>query len=121
MGAEVYICRRIAERTDGTYGVALGADHLNELLLAHVTPPVLLATESTKAPMCSLVKMGFPAQVRAASLPRVTVAHGQIYVTAIYVTTTCHGRTRSYIRHGVHTSRRAHVTATRHGHTRHYR
>lgn len=39
IAAEVYVCRRIADDTGGSYGVALNEGHLEQLLLAHSTPP----------------------------------------------------------------------------------
>lgn len=39
VAAEVYVCRRIADETGGTYGVALNEGHLEQLLLAHSPPP----------------------------------------------------------------------------------
>lgn len=56
LAAEIYICRQLAERTGGTYTVALDEHHLRELVLEHAPPPPALA-ESAAA---SLVRMGFP-------------------------------------------------------------
>ena len=58
LSAEVYICRTAAERTGGTYGVATGEAHLDELMLLHAVPPPA-ASASVGS---SLVRMGFPAR-----------------------------------------------------------
>jgi transcription initiation factor TFIIH subunit 2 len=56
VAAEVYICRRIADDTGGTYGVALGEGHLRELMLALAPPPPASAALAG----AELVAMGFP-------------------------------------------------------------
>jgi len=33
LGAEIYICRKLAELTGGKFAVAMDANHLSELLL----------------------------------------------------------------------------------------
>lgn len=47
LAAEVYICKRLAEETQGRYHVALSRDHYRELLLDHVPPLPLI--QRTKA------------------------------------------------------------------------
>lgn len=59
MGAEVRICRHIVERTNGVYHVALDKEHLHELLLAHLPPPVQFSSSKIEP---ALIKMGFPYQ-----------------------------------------------------------
>ena len=39
VAAEVHVCRRMADDTGGTYAVALGGSHLEELMLTHAPPP----------------------------------------------------------------------------------
>ncbi|KAG1678245.1 hypothetical protein FOA52_013865 [Chlamydomonas sp. UWO 241] len=39
VAAEVYVCKRVADDTGGTYAVALGESHLEELMMAHAQPP----------------------------------------------------------------------------------
>ena len=36
---QVYICRKIAEDTGGSFSVAMNSEHLNTLLMKHTTPP----------------------------------------------------------------------------------
>ncbi|GIL73188.1 hypothetical protein Vretimale_4636 [Volvox reticuliferus] len=56
VAAEVYVCRRITEETGGTYGVALNETHLEQLLLAHSSPPPATSAQAK----AELVRMGFP-------------------------------------------------------------
>ncbi|KAG2499971.1 hypothetical protein HYH03_002256 [Edaphochlamys debaryana] len=56
VAAEVHVCRRIAEDTGGSYGVALHEGHMEQLLLAHANPP---PTAPGRA-RAELVRMGFP-------------------------------------------------------------
>jgi len=67
LAAEVYVARRLAEGSGGSYGVALSEAHLEELIHAHAPPPPALA-ESTAA---SLVTMGFPQRAALLEEPRV--------------------------------------------------
>ncbi|XP_077998384.1 general transcription factor IIH subunit 2-like [Glandiceps talaboti] len=55
LSAEVRVCRKLSDTTQGTYGIILDEPHFKDLLLEHVTPPPANAnTES------SLIRMGFP-------------------------------------------------------------
>jgi transcription initiation factor TFIIH subunit 2 len=54
-GAHVHVCKAIAERTGGSYHVALNEAHLRELVFAHSPPP-----PSTQKVETSLIRMGFP-------------------------------------------------------------
>mmetsp|Transcript_15614 Transcript_15614/g.46061 ORF Transcript_15614/g.46061 Transcript_15614/m.46061 type:complete len:458 (-) Transcript_15614:390-1763(-) len=56
VAAEVYVCRRMADDTGGRYAIALGEAHLEELLLAHSSPPPATAGRAG----VQLVQMGFP-------------------------------------------------------------
>ncbi|KAL4856793.1 General transcription factor IIH subunit 2 [Chlorella vulgaris] len=56
LAAEVYVCRRMTEQTGGTYTVATGEGHLQELMLSHAVPPPAAPGTSS----VSLVRMGFP-------------------------------------------------------------
>lgn len=58
LSAEVHICRVTAQDTGGTYTVATGEAHLEQLVRSHAVPPPT-PPGSTGA---SLVKMGFPAK-----------------------------------------------------------
>ena len=46
IAAEVHVCRRMAEETGGTYGIALSEAHLEEILLAHAPPPPASASSA---------------------------------------------------------------------------
>ncbi|XP_064610580.1 general transcription factor IIH subunit 2-like [Liolophura sinensis] len=55
LAAEVRICKKIAQETQGRYGVIMDESHYKDLLNQHVSPPPASAnTES------SLIRMGFP-------------------------------------------------------------
>lgn len=56
LGAELYILRVLAEKTGGTYRVAMNESHLAELLSAHIVPP----PTTFKRMGASLIRMGFP-------------------------------------------------------------
>jgi transcription initiation factor TFIIH subunit 2 len=62
LAAEVHVCRTLAQATGGVYSVATGEAHLEELLLAHATPPAAAPGASG----ASLVRMGFPAKASQA-------------------------------------------------------
>ena len=57
-GAELYILRKLATETQGTYHVALDKSHLQELLHDHCPPPPTLAKFCGNT--AKLVCMGFP-------------------------------------------------------------
>jgi transcription initiation factor TFIIH subunit 2 len=63
LGAELHILRVLADRSGGTYHVALNEDHFAELLGTHVIPP---PTTASRAP-ASLIRMGFPVLKRLGS------------------------------------------------------
>jgi len=69
VGAEVHICKAIAEKTGGKYHIALSESHLKELILSHSPPPA--ATQKTET---SLIRMGFP-QRKMANNPSLCVCH----------------------------------------------
>lgn len=39
LDAEMYVCKKLSNDTQGTYGVALHQENFKELLLAHASPP----------------------------------------------------------------------------------
>jgi transcription initiation factor TFIIH subunit 2 len=39
LDAEMYVCKKLCNDTQGTYGVALHQENFKELLLAHASPP----------------------------------------------------------------------------------
>ncbi|GAB6022943.1 General transcription factor IIH subunit 2 [Chamberlinius hualienensis] len=55
LAAELYVCKEIAQKTGGTYGVILDDSHFKDLLTEHVTPP-----PSSMVAASSLIRMGFP-------------------------------------------------------------
>jgi len=60
LSAEIYICRKLAELTKGTFTLALDTLHLNELLLRHTTPPP--EAKSSSSQFTDFVYMGFPSR-----------------------------------------------------------
>lgn len=61
--AEIYVCRRIAEETHGTFNVSLEKSHYHDLLMSKCTPPPILAAgmdATTSHRTCDFVEMGFP-------------------------------------------------------------
>eukprot|EP00899_Mesostigma_viride_P002539 jgi/Mesvir1/12286/Mv00492-RA.1 len=85
--AEVYVCKLLAEVTNGTYRVALNEEHLKELLLLHSPPPPALAG-SVKA---SLVRMGFP-QRQAEKGLSISDANRRLQVGGGYTCPRCKSR-----------------------------
>ncbi|CAI5970376.1 unnamed protein product [Closterium sp. NIES-65] len=85
-GAEVHICRQIAEQTGGRYSVAMDDAHLRELLMSHAPPPPVQAGSAGSA--ASLVRMGFPqrAPEGAAAL---CACHMHLRLAATYVCPRC--------------------------------
>ncbi|GJP36992.1 hypothetical protein CLOM_g21455 [Closterium sp. NIES-68] len=85
-GAEVHICRQIAEQTGGRYSVALDEGHLRELLLSHAPPPPV--RPDSAASLASLVRMGFP-QRAPEGAPVLCACHMQLKLGATYVCPRC--------------------------------
>lgn len=65
-GAEVYILKKIATDTTGTYHVATNKVHFQELLHDHCPPPPTLAINTSIS--ANLVCMGFPKKQASHSL-----------------------------------------------------
>eukprot|EP00112_Aurelia_sp_Birch-Aquarium-sp1_P007555 Seg1823.9 transcript_id=Seg1823.9/GoldUCD/mRNA.D3Y31 product="General transcription factor IIH subunit 2" protein_id=Seg1823.9/GoldUCD/D3Y31 len=55
LSAEIRICKKICEETQGAYGVILDEKHFQDLLMEKVRPP-----EAKQNSEASLVRMGFP-------------------------------------------------------------
>jgi hypothetical protein len=49
LSAEMYVCRRITEETKGTYRISLDAKHLQDLLMAQISPPPMVNAEVSSA------------------------------------------------------------------------
>ncbi len=61
LAAEPYVVRRLAERSGGTFSVALDRGHLDRILAERIPPPPLTAKDAAKfAERQPLVEMGFP-------------------------------------------------------------
>eukprot|EP00668_Euglena_longa_P029390 GGOE01036738.1.p1 GENE.GGOE01036738.1~~GGOE01036738.1.p1 ORF type:complete len:387 (-),score=75.01 GGOE01036738.1:31-1191(-) len=64
--AEMFVLKRLARETHGTYTVALNEQHYRDLVLAHLTPPPsppLTGTEES----AEMILMGFPSRKRGAA------------------------------------------------------
>jgi transcription initiation factor TFIIH subunit 2 len=58
LSAEIYVCKRLAEVTHGSFSVARDTLHLSELIMSHTVPPV--DERSTASKYADFVYMGFP-------------------------------------------------------------
>ncbi|OCF43686.1 transcription initiation factor TFIIH subunit 2 [Kwoniella heveanensis CBS 569] len=70
LAGEIKICRQIAEKTGGKFGVALDQDHLKDLLWETIPPPATTMAPPPggsgaggRAPAGDLMVMGFPIQL----------------------------------------------------------
>lgn len=88
LAAEVHVCRVAATQTNGSYEVALGDAHLEELVLAHAIPPPA-PPGSSKA---TLVRMGFPARAPLAPGTSAFVGHGCVLQPGSYTCPQCKAR-----------------------------
>ncbi|KAL6762870.1 Ssl1-like-domain-containing protein [Haematococcus lacustris] len=88
VAAEVYVCRRMAEDTGGTYGVALHEIHLDELLSAHAPPPPAPVGRAG----AELVCMGFPQRGPESSSAAVFVGAEARLTSGSYLCPRCAGR-----------------------------
>ena len=61
LGAEIFVCRQLAELTGGSFSVATDATHLQELLAAQTVPPP--EVQQQEALVTDFVYMGFPKRV----------------------------------------------------------
>ena len=62
IGAEMYLLRRIAEITNGTYDVATDSKHMQTCLTNFTIPPPTISSNVTK--YSTLIQMGFPEKKR---------------------------------------------------------
>lgn len=84
IGAEMHLLRRIADATNGTYYVAMDADHMKRLMTAFTFPSPTVATAASR--FATLVEMGFP-QRRSGALSLCT-CH-QVFTTVGYLCPRC--------------------------------
>ncbi|KAG6592707.1 General transcription factor IIH subunit 2 [Phytophthora cinnamomi] len=84
IGAEMHLLRRIADGTDGTYHVAVDAEHMKRLMTAFTFPSPTVATAASR--FATLVEMGFP-QRRSGALSLCT-CH-QAFTTVGYLCPRC--------------------------------
>ncbi|RLN65467.1 hypothetical protein BBJ29_001144 [Phytophthora kernoviae] len=84
IGAEMHLLRRIADGTDGSYHVAVDADHMKHLMAAFTFPSPTVATAASR--FATLVEMGFP-QRRSGALSLCT-CH-QAFTTVGYLCPRC--------------------------------
>lgn len=96
LAAELKICRLIAEKTGGKFGVALNEPHYHDLMWEMVQAPATTMAgttglktaldtaakrargggSSSKAPPCDLMMMGFPTRLPIASPISLCACHG---------------------------------------------
>lgn len=88
LSAEVYVCRRCADDTGGSYNVALSETHLEELLMAHAPPPPTSAQHSG----AELVRMGFPQRSTDAASAAVYVGPDCVLQSGSYTCPRCKAR-----------------------------
>eukprot|EP00994_Dinema_validum_P008922 NODE_847_length_1302_cov_72.954509_g621_i0.p1 GENE.NODE_847_length_1302_cov_72.954509_g621_i0~~NODE_847_length_1302_cov_72.954509_g621_i0.p1 ORF type:complete len:428 (+),score=109.67 NODE_847_length_1302_cov_72.954509_g621_i0:62-1285(+) len=62
VGGEIFMLRKLASDTRGTYWVALNEGHYHDLVLLHVTPPPSPPVEGEQS--AELILMGFPPRKR---------------------------------------------------------
>ena len=75
--AEVYVLKELARATGGEFGVALGPDHLRDLLARRVPPPPTEGVkEGTVGASASLVRIGFPTRRAGGSAPTLCFVPG---------------------------------------------
>jgi len=44
----MYVCRKVAEETNGTYSIVLDAKHYKDIFMAQIAPPPIMANETSK-------------------------------------------------------------------------
>ena len=59
LSAELYICKKLSNTTNGSFAVAVDNNHLSELIFRHTTPPAEII-ESHESLFTQFVYMGFP-------------------------------------------------------------
>jgi transcription initiation factor TFIIH subunit 2 len=90
LAAEVYVCRRVAELTDGTFGVARDNAHLQELVRAHAVPVPDAKTEGD--PSAEFLYVGFPRRVKEEYRALAYDGAEAVLASAAYVCPRCQTR-----------------------------
>jgi len=90
LAAEVYIFKMLSQKTGGTYAVALDQEHMEDLVLAHATPPPSLKTKDEKH---SLVHVGFPSQTSSAPGAACFVGSNCVLRSGAFICPRCRART----------------------------
>eukprot|EP00761_Pharyngomonas_kirbyi_P007592 gb/GECH01007602.1/.p1 GENE.gb/GECH01007602.1/~~gb/GECH01007602.1/.p1 ORF type:complete len:669 (+),score=131.67 gb/GECH01007602.1/:1-2007(+) len=66
LGAELFVCRKLVEKTGGTYSIPMHEDHFRELFFSHTSPPPKTQRSSSSSggdvqqQRASMIRMGFP-------------------------------------------------------------
>lgn len=85
VAAEVYVCKRTASETGGSYGVATSEAHLEELLLGHAPPPPAAPGDAG----VELVRMGFPQRGAASAAAAVFAGPDCVLRSGCYTCPRC--------------------------------
>ncbi len=91
LAAELYICRKIAEETMGTFNVAIDPQHLSELLMQHTVPPA--EVRASLPSHADMVYMGFPKRTFEASFLHSFEGHNTVLSRQVFVCPRCSTRT----------------------------
>ena len=90
LAAEVHIFKLIAQKTGGSYGVALDQEHMENLVMMHATPPPSAKDEEDKN---SLVSVGFPSQASSAPGAACFVGEACTLASGAFICPQCKGKT----------------------------
>lgn len=90
LSAEIYVCKKLTEMTNGQFGVATDILHLNELLSRFISPPPDI--KSTISHETDFIYMGFPRR-QFDSLPTLSYDGRDITMTSTsFICPRCHCR-----------------------------
>ena len=64
LAAELHICRKLAEATDGAIGTCLNKGHMRDWLLEQCVPPPAMRKEMMDHG-CEMIQMGFPTRTKS--------------------------------------------------------
>lgn len=90
LAAEVHIFKMLSQKTGGSYAVALDQEHMEDLVLAHATPPPSLKGKTEKH---SLIHVGFPSQSSSAAGAACFVGTTCVLQSGAYICPRCRART----------------------------